>query len=101
MSRGKSVRTAALQRMVAGGRTSACFAMEEGLTMEDSAGRMHNRTKDETESSGLADRAPRAGRLVRKASRVRASSADGERRRPPPHCPPCDHANHCFEEMVP
>jgi topoisomerase-4 subunit A len=41
-----------------------CFAMEEGLTWEDSAGRAHNRKKEEL-TEWIADRA-QAGRLVPK-----------------------------------
>jgi topoisomerase-4 subunit A len=62
MSRGKGVR---LQRYKDGGVSDIrCFVMEEGLTWEDSAGRMHNRKKEEL-TEWIADRA-QAGRLVPK-----------------------------------
>ncbi|MDP2122020.1 MAG: DNA topoisomerase IV subunit A [Hoeflea sp.] len=62
MSRGKGVR---LQRYKDGGVADIrCFAMADGLTWEDSAGRLHNRTKDEL-VEWIADRA-QAGRLVPK-----------------------------------
>jgi topoisomerase-4 subunit A len=62
MSRGKGVR---LQRYKDGGVSDIrCFAMEGGLTWEDSAGRMHNRKKEEL-TEWIADRA-QAGRLVPK-----------------------------------
>ncbi|MDP2734286.1 MAG: DNA gyrase subunit A, partial [Hoeflea sp.] len=62
MSRGKGVR---LQRYKDGGVADIrCFAMEDGLTWEDSAGRLHNRKKDEL-AEWIADRA-QAGRLVPK-----------------------------------
>ena len=62
MSRGKGVR---LQRYKDGGVADIrCFAMEDGLTWEDSAGRMHNRKKEEL-VEWIADRA-QAGRLVPK-----------------------------------
>jgi DNA gyrase/topoisomerase IV subunit A len=62
MSRGKGVR---LQRYKDGGVSDIrCFVMEGGLTWEDSAGRMHNRKKEEL-TEWIADRA-QAGRLVPK-----------------------------------
>ena len=62
MSRGKGVR---LQRYKDGGVSDIrCFAMEDGLTWEDSAGRMHNRKKEDL-LEWIADRA-QAGRLVPK-----------------------------------
>ncbi|WP_417407745.1 DNA topoisomerase IV subunit A [Hoeflea sp.] len=62
MSRGKGVR---LQRYKDGGVSDIrCFAMEEGLTWEDSAGRVHNRKKEDL-LEWIADRA-QAGRLVPK-----------------------------------
>jgi topoisomerase-4 subunit A len=62
MSRGKGVR---LQRYKDGGIADIrCFAMEDGLTWEDSAGRAHNRTQAEL-AEWIADRA-QAGRLVPK-----------------------------------
>lgn len=62
MSRGKGVR---LQRYKDGGIADIrCFAMADGLTWEDSAGRAHNRTQAEL-TEWIADRA-QAGRLVPK-----------------------------------
>ncbi|WP_394689924.1 DNA topoisomerase IV subunit A [Hoeflea sp.] len=62
MSRGKGVR---LQRYKDGGIADVrCFAMADGLTWEDSAGRAHNRTQAEL-TEWIADRA-QAGRLVPK-----------------------------------
>ena len=62
MSRGKGVR---LQRYKDGGVSDIrCFAMEEGLTWEDSAGRVYTRKREEL-TEWIADRA-QAGRLVPK-----------------------------------
>ena len=62
MSRGKGVR---LQRYKDGGIADLrCFAMEDGLTWEDSAGRSYTRKRDEL-LEWLGDRA-QAGRLVPK-----------------------------------
>ncbi|MGR6466073.1 DNA topoisomerase IV subunit A [Rhizobium sp. PAMB 3182] len=62
MSRGKGVR---LQRYKDGGVSDVrCFAMEEGLTWDDSAGRTFVRKRDEL-AEWLGDRAT-AGRLVPK-----------------------------------
>ncbi|WP_117194130.1 DNA topoisomerase IV subunit A [Rhizobium terrae] len=62
MTRGKGVR---LQRYKDGGISDIkCFAMAEGLSWEDSAGRAFNRNKDEL-AEWLADRAS-AGRTVPK-----------------------------------
>lgn len=62
MTRGKGVR---LQRYKDGGISDVkCFAMDQGLTWEDSAGRVFTKTKDEL-VEWLGDRAS-AGRLVPK-----------------------------------
>lgn len=62
MARGKGVR---LQRYKDGGISDLrCFAMDEGLSWEDSAGRTYNRTKEEL-AEWLGDRA-QAGRMVPK-----------------------------------
>ena len=62
MSRGKGVR---LQRYKDGGISDVkCFAIDQGLTWEDSAGRVFTKTKDEL-VEWLGDRAS-AGRLVPK-----------------------------------
>ena len=62
MNRGKGVR---LQRYKDGGVADLrCFAMEDGLTWEDSAGRSYTRKRDEL-LEWLGDRA-QAGRLVPK-----------------------------------
>ncbi len=62
MTRGKGVR---LQRYKDGGISDLrCFVMEEGLTWEDSAGRVHTRRREEL-IEWLGDRA-QAGRLVPK-----------------------------------
>lgn len=62
MARGKGVR---LQRYKDGGIADLrCFAMEDGLTWEDSAGRSYTRSKDEL-TEWLGDRA-QAGRMVPK-----------------------------------
>jgi topoisomerase-4 subunit A len=62
MARGKGVR---LQRYKDGGISDLrCFAMEEGLSWEDSAGRSHTRSRAEL-AEWLGDRA-QAGRLVPK-----------------------------------
>jgi topoisomerase-4 subunit A len=62
MSRGKGVR---LQRYKDGGISDVrCFAISDGLTWEDSAGRLFTKTKDEL-AEWLADRAT-AGRNVPK-----------------------------------
>ena len=62
MTRGKGVR---LQRYKDGGISDVkCFAIEQGLTWEDSAGRVFTKTKDEL-VEWLGDRAT-AGRLVPK-----------------------------------
>ena len=62
MTRGKGVR---LQRYKDGGISDLrCFAMEEGLTWEDSAGRSYTRKREEL-LEWLGDRA-QAGRLVPK-----------------------------------
>ena len=62
MTRGKGVR---LQRYKDGGIADLkCFAMDEGLTWQDSAGRIHTRHRDEL-LEWLGDRA-QAGRLVPK-----------------------------------
>jgi topoisomerase IV subunit A len=62
MTRGKGVR---LQRYKDGGISDIkCFAMETGLSWEDSAGRAFNRTKDEL-LEWMGDRAA-AGRTVPK-----------------------------------
>jgi topoisomerase-4 subunit A len=62
MTRGKGVR---LQRYKDGGISDVkCFAIDQGLTWEDSAGRVFTKTKDEL-MEWLGDRAS-AGRLVPK-----------------------------------
>ncbi|TPW28065.1 DNA topoisomerase IV subunit A [Martelella alba] len=62
MARGKGVR---LQRYKDGGLSDAkCFAMADGLTWSDSAGRTHTRSKDEL-LEWMGDRAM-AGRIVPK-----------------------------------
>jgi topoisomerase-4 subunit A len=62
MARGKGVR---LQRYKDGGIADLrCFAMEEGLSWEDSAGRIYTRSRQEL-TEWLGDRA-QAGRLVPK-----------------------------------
>lgn len=62
MARGKGVR---LQRYKDGGVADLrCFAIDEGLTWEDSAGRTHSRSKEEL-VEWIGDRA-QAGRMVPK-----------------------------------